>query len=81
MKHAVEPDVIGGLSIFEKTCAYCGAHFRVLAVRAAHEAHPQEYDCPECGMLHRTQAVGEPEVLLLRRRTDGKSDRYQQTMF
>jgi predicted RNA-binding Zn-ribbon protein involved in translation (DUF1610 family) len=81
MKNAVEPDVIGGLSIFEKTCAYCGAHFRVLAVRSAHEAQREEFDCPECGMTYRTEAAGEPEVHLLRRRTDGKSDRYQQTMF
>lgn len=81
MKNAVEPDVIGGLSIFEKSCAYCGAHFRVLAVRTAHEAQREEYECPECGMAYRTEAAGEPQVQLLRRRTDGKSDRYQQTMF
>jgi hypothetical protein len=81
MKHAVDPDVIGGLSIFEKSCAYCGAHFRVLAVRTAHPTHSEEVECPECAMPFRTEAAGEPEVQLLRRRTDGKSDRYQQTMF
>ncbi|MCD6077790.1 MAG: hypothetical protein K0R89_1728 [Ramlibacter sp.] len=81
MKHAVDPDVVGGMSIFEKSCAFCGARFRVLAVRAAPGAHPEEYDCPECGMTYRTEAAGEPEVQLLSRRTDGRSDRYQQTMF
>ena len=81
MKHSVDPDALGGLSIFEKSCAYCGAHFRVLAMRTAHDAHTEEYECPECGMPFRTEASGEPEVRLLRRRTDGKSDRYQQTMF
>ena len=29
MKHAVEPPLTGALSIFERTCAYCGARFRV----------------------------------------------------
>lgn len=80
MKHAVDPD-IGGLSIFEKSCAYCGARFRVLAVRAENAAQREEYECPECGMAYHTEAAGEPEVQLLRRRTDGKSDQYQQTMF
>ena len=81
MKHGVEPDVIGGLSIFEKSCAFCGAHFRVLAMRTAQDLHSEEYECPECSMPYRTEAAAEPEVQLLRRRTDGKSDRYQQTMF
>ena len=81
MKHAVDPGITGGLSIFEKTCAYCGAHFRVLAVRTAQEVQREEYECPECGMQYRTEAAGEPEVQLLRRRTDGKVDRYQDTMF
>jgi len=39
----------GYLSVFEKTCAYCGARFRVLATHAADDAHRESYACPECG--------------------------------
>ena len=82
MKHAVEPDVTGSLSIFEKSCAYCGAHFRVLATRRADQQnHPEEYACPACGKRYTVEAAGEPEVRLLRSRSDGKDDRYQETMF
>jgi DNA-directed RNA polymerase subunit RPC12/RpoP len=80
MKHAAEPDVPGGLCIFEKSCLYCGARFRVLAVQAA-VTDAQEYACPECGKQYETPAAGEPEVRLLRPRSDGKFDRYQETMF
>jgi DNA-directed RNA polymerase subunit RPC12/RpoP len=81
MKHAVEPAVPGGLSIFEKSCGYCGARFRVLAAQQADANRPEEYACPECGKEYALQAVDEPEVRLLRPRSDGKSDRYQETMF
>lgn len=81
MKHAVEPAVPGTLSVFETSCAYCGARFRVLATLQADEGRREEYACPECGKAYETDAVGEPEVQLLRPRTDGKHDRYQETMF
>jgi DNA-directed RNA polymerase subunit RPC12/RpoP len=81
MKHAAEPDVVGTLGIFEKTCGYCGAHFRVLAAQVPDENHAHGYACPDCGKEYSMDAVEEPEVLLLRRRSDGKDDRYQETMF
>jgi acetone carboxylase gamma subunit len=53
----------------------------VLATQVADRRHQEEYACPECGKTYETEAAGEPEVQLLRRRTDGKVDRYQDTMF
>jgi len=74
-------DTQGDLSVFEKTCAYCGARFRVLATHLADDPHRESYDCPECGKTYEVEAAGEPQVQLLRPRSDGKSDRYQETMF
>ncbi|MBC5785803.1 hypothetical protein H8N03_22880 [Ramlibacter sp. USB13] len=70
----------GHLSVFEQSCAYCGARFRVLA-QVAHEHQHASYPCPECGKRYEIEADAEPEVQLLRRRGDGKDDRYQETMF
>lgn len=70
-----------GLSIFEKGCGYCGARFRVLATHLPAGDLTQEYECPECGKLYRTDAAVQPEVHLLRPRADGRDDRYQETMF
>ena len=81
MKHLMEPAFTAGLSIFEKSCAYCGARFRVLASRVPEHDQPEEYACPECGKRYETDAAIEPEVLLLKPRSDGKHDRYQETMF
>ena len=81
MKHAVEPGITGSLSIFERSCGYCGARFRVLASRVADDHHQEEYACPECGKAYALEAAAEPQVQLLRPRTDGKDDRYQETMF
>ena len=81
MKPAAAPDTSGHLSVFEKSCAYCGARFRVLATHVPDDPHREEYACPECGKSYEADAVGEPQVQLLRPRTDGKGDRYQETMF
>ncbi len=81
MKHAVEPGITGSLSIFERSCGYCGARFRVLATRVPEQARREEYACPECGKCYAADASAEPEVQLLRPRTDGKNGRYQETMF
>ncbi len=81
MKHAVEPEVVGALSIFERTCAWCGAHFRVLATQVADPTHAEHYACPDCGKEYRMEAATDPEVRLLRPRSDGKVDRYEETMF
>jgi NAD-dependent SIR2 family protein deacetylase len=81
MKHAVTAASTGSLSIFETSCGYCGARFRVLATHARDDPHQEPYSCPECGKSYATEAAGEPEVQLLRPRSDGKDDRYQETMF
>lgn len=81
MHHSMEPAFTAGLSIFEKSCAYCGARFRVLATRLPEQPEPEDYGCPECGKRYEIHAVMEPEVHLLHPRTDGKLDRYQETMF
>ena len=81
MAFAAEPDTPGNLSIFERSCGYCGARFRVLAQHGDGADHREEYACPECGKCYDTQALDEPEVQLLRQRSDGKTDRYQETMF
>ncbi|MBI5274985.1 MAG: hypothetical protein HY854_00860 [Burkholderiales bacterium] len=71
-----------GVTIFERSCAYCGARFRVLAMHTPHvQDHPQEYACPDCGKRYEAECVDEPQVQLLQPRTDGKHDRYQETMF
>lgn len=75
------PDTQGHLSIFEQSCRYCGAGFRVIASHAGDGLHRESYACPECGMRYETEADAEPEVRLLRPRKDGKDDRYQETMF
>lgn len=79
-KHSMEPAFTAGLSIFEQSCAYCGARFRVLASHPPRIDHHEEYACPECGKRYTTDAA-EPQVQLLHRRSDGKNDRYQDTMF
>lgn len=76
-----DPATTGSLSVFEKSCAYCGARFRVLATLSEEQLRQEEYACPECGKSHVVRGVLEPQVQLLRPRTDGKDDRYQDTMF
>jgi DNA-directed RNA polymerase subunit RPC12/RpoP len=71
-----------GITIFERSCGYCGARFRVVAShRPEVHGHHEDYECPECGKRYEAEAVDPPEVLLLKPRTDGKHDRYQETMF
>ncbi|MFI4928207.1 MAG: hypothetical protein ACHP7E_11050, partial [Burkholderiales bacterium] len=74
MKHAALPDTEGGLSVFEQTCSYCGARFRVLATPVADVCHREEYGCPDSGMPSPSDAARAPLVQLLRRRTDGKDE-------
>jgi hypothetical protein len=76
-----DPGTIGSLSVFEKSCAYCGARFRVVATQVADALHREDYACPECGKSYVVRGVGEPQVQLLQARTDGKDGRYQDSMF
>jgi len=68
-------------SSFVQSCAYCGARFEVLVSRLAGDDEHEEYACPECGKGYTTHAALPPLVSLLARRTDGKGDSYQETMF
>jgi hypothetical protein len=81
MKHAAEPEVRTGPGTFEKSCTYCGARFRVRASQLAGENELRSYECPGCGKQYEVQAAAAPQVRLLRGRSDGKDDRYQETMF
>ena len=81
MQHSFEPEVTPGLSIFERSCVYCGARFRVLAAHGPERDHPKDYACPECGKHYDTEASDEPQVRLISPRRDGKCDRYEETMF
>jgi DNA-directed RNA polymerase subunit RPC12/RpoP len=81
MKHATEPPSTGGLSIFEKACGYCGARFRVLLAQGPQADRTEEYACPECGKRYEAAGAEEAEVRLLQKRSDGKRDRYQDTLF
>lgn len=81
MKQAMGSETTVSLRIFEQACRYCGARFRVLATTPAGEMHREEYACPECGKSYEVEAAAEPEVQLLQPRSDGKDDRYQETMF
>jgi hypothetical protein len=81
MHHAAQSDVLAGTGSFEKNCLYCGARLRVRVIRSpgAEEARP--YDCPACGKQYEVQADATPQVRLVHGRTDGKDDRYQETIF
>ena len=66
---------------FDDICAYCGARFQVTAEPVPVEPELQHYECPECGKAYDVEVTGTPRVRLVEPRTDGKHDRYQETMF
>jgi hypothetical protein len=66
---------------FEKACDYCGAHFEVAVSRQSGGNRAQGFACPECGRSYEVRAALPPSVRLISKRTDGKGDRYQETMF
>ena len=68
-------------SAFIQSCAYCGARFEVLVSRLAGSDEEEDYDCPECSKRYATLAALPPLVELRARRSDGKNDSYQETMF
>lgn len=81
MSQSTERPPTSGQRIFETCCGYCGARFRVLASPLPSAAQVQDYSCPECGRQYELDGLGDPQVLLLAPRSDGKQDRYQETMF
>ena len=68
-------------TVIDVTCNYCGARLRLLMSRLRHGNERMLYACPECGKQYEAKAALEPEVLLLHPRSDGKQDRYQESMF
>lgn len=68
-------------SSFVQSCAYCGARFTVFVSRERGGVDHEGYACPECEKSYTTHAALEPMVSLLSPRSDGKTDRYQETMF
>ena len=81
MKPATAPAIQLGPGVFEQSCRYCGARFRVRAAPPPDAGHREAYACPECGKGYEVEAAAGPQVQLLRPRTDGKDDQYQETMF
>ena len=68
-------------SSFRQNCDYCGAVFEVFVSRLAGGNVDEDYNCPECDKVFTIDAALQPLVRLRARRADGKSDRYQETMF
>ncbi|MBI2771263.1 MAG: hypothetical protein HYX47_16690 [Burkholderiales bacterium] len=81
MGQAITPEPDFQRSSFVKSCAYCGARFAVFLSRQAGSDDEEDYGCPECGKGYTAHAALEPLVSLLAPRSDGKQDRYQETMF
>jgi DNA-directed RNA polymerase subunit RPC12/RpoP len=68
-------------SSFMQCCAYCGARFEVLVTRQPGSDEDEDYACPECSKGYTVDAALPPLVHLVARRSDGKDDMYQETMF
>ena len=64
----------------ERACLYCGAWLQIKA-RAGPVTETRDYACPECGKDDEIDCADSPKVRVLNRRTDGKDDKYQETMF
>ena len=70
------------LQCVETSCAYCGAKLEISAVvLPGGEPGPHAYMCPQCGRPDEIMAIGNLHIRVLSPRTDGKTDRYQETMF
>ena len=68
-------------SSFVQACNFCGARFEVFLSRQPGNDEDEDYHCPECDKRFTTPAALPPAVKPRAPRTDGKSDRYQETMF
>lgn len=66
---------------FVKPCVYCGARLAVFLSREAGSGEEHSYECPECGKDYTVHAALGPLVSVLEPRTDGKDDRYMETLF
>jgi hypothetical protein len=66
---------------FQHTCGYCGCVFRVdITWQRSYSAKAtvltKAYACPECRRDSRIKTSTEPQVTLVSKRTDGRSDLY-----
>ena len=81
MSQPSNPGPVFERSSFVKPCAYCGARLAVFVSREPGSGEEHGYECPECGKQYLVHAALEPRVSLLGPRTDGKADRYQESLF
>ena len=81
MSQPGEQEPVFERSSFIKSCGYCGARFAVLVSRERGSGEEHPYECPECGKDYTVHAALEPLVSLLEPRTDGKGDRYEESLF
>jgi predicted RNA-binding Zn-ribbon protein involved in translation (DUF1610 family) len=81
MSQPSDPDRMFERSSFIKTCGYCGARLAVFVSREVGSDEQHDYECPECGKDYTVHAALEPLLSVLEPRTDGKDDRYAETLF
>lgn len=81
MSQASGPEPVFERSSFVKPCVYCGARLAVFVSREVGSGEEHGYECPECSKEYVVHAALEPRVSLLEPRTDGKVDRYQESLF
>ncbi|HEY8050569.1 MAG TPA: hypothetical protein VIE63_15470 [Ramlibacter sp.] len=65
----------------EKACDYCGARLEITAAEVGGEPRAHTYACLQCGKDDSVLTTGHPHVRVLAPRTDGRTNRYAQTMF
>ena len=61
---------------WEQTCDYCGCVFHMENQLQDGHNESEEYYCPECQKEYKIRAYNTPTVTLISKRTDGKTDRY-----
>ena len=81
MNQQSNPQSVFERSSFVKPFVYCGARLAVFVSREAGSGEEHSYNCPECGKDYTVHAALEPLVSVLEPRTDGKDDRYMETLF
>jgi hypothetical protein len=65
----------------ERICGFCGARLEVSVAAVPGEPKPHTYSCPQCGKPDELESTGHPHVRVLAPRTDGRTGKYQETMF